>query len=289
MHRSKAKTTTTASSSRVLKPCGLPRGGFSPPPDAQVSAAQALAVRAALRRRSASGGRISASLLVFGLGNDAPMWQNMTSGRVAFVEDSPLWVERVVARFPRVEAHVVNYSQGTMATARIRFGPTQRFSWPKLDLRPQLPSSLRDAPWDVVIVDAPMAGAKKNPGRQQSIYTAAHLVSEGGTIFIDDCERENERFFGALFLGAMVGSVKRDECIGHDHLSGKAKRVAQNRRCEYRAPKQLGGSSSSRALFGQLRPPQLQARPRPRPLMQQHGGGRPRAAGASWRAARRKP
>lgn len=278
MHaRLPVKPTSASTAGRVLKPCGLPRNGFSPPPDAQVSAAQALAVRAALRRRSPAGGRVSASLLVFGLGNDAPMWQNMTAGRVVFVEDSPLWAERVAARFPRLEAHLVNYSQGTMATARIRFGPSQRFSWPKLDLRPQLPPSLREEPWDVVIVDAPMAGAKKNPGRQQSIYTAAHLVSEGGTVFIDDCERENERFFGALFLGAMVGSVRRDECLGHDHLSGKAKRVAQNRRCEYRAPKQLGASLvSSHALS------------RSRPQMQQHGGDRPRLAG-SWRPSRQKP
>ena len=59
-------------------PCGRSVGGLRPPPGAQVSAEQALAVQSALLRF----GR-NASLLVFGLGNDAPMWHNMTGGRVA--------------------------------------------------------------------------------------------------------------------------------------------------------------------------------------------------------------
>ena len=45
-----------------------------------------------------------------------------------------------------------------------------------------------------------------------------------------------ERFFGALFLGPVAGRVRRAECIGHDHRSGKEKRVAANTQCEYRAP-----------------------------------------------------
>ena len=211
-------------------PCGRSVGGFRPPPGAQVSAEQALAVQSALLRF----GR-NASLLVFGLGNDAPMWHNMTAGRVAFIEDSSDWVERAVAAAPYLEAHVARYTQGTLGTAKATFR-AKGGVWPQLDLRDQLPRSVHAHRWDVVVVDAPQAGARTNPGRQQSIYTAACLARPGGVIFVDDCERDNEAFFAASFLGAVVGSVRRAECLGRDHRSGREKLIAANRRCEYRAP-----------------------------------------------------
>ena len=198
---------------RTRAACDRLVDGLRPPTGAQVSVEQALAVRAALHRQSDGSHHISASLLVFGLGNDAPMWHNMTTGRVAFIEDEAEWVERARAGAAYLEAHVVRYAEGVVATAKVLFSAARRSSWPRLDLRPQLPPSVREQRWDVVVVDAPKAGAQKNPGRQQSIYTAARLVRPGaGAIFVDDCERENERFFAAAFLGERVGRVQRAEC-----------------------------------------------------------------------------
>ena len=225
-------------------PCGRSVGGFRPPPGAQVSAEQALAVQSALLRF----GR-NASLLVFGLGNDAPMWHNMTGGRVAFIEDSSDWVERAVAAAPYLEAHVARYSQGTLGTAKATFR-AKGGVWPQLDLRDQLPRSVQVHRWDVVVVDAPQAGARTNPGRQQSIYTAACLARPGGVIFVDDCERDNEAFFAATFLGAVEGSVRRAECRGRDHRSGREKLIAANRRCQYRAPGAQGTSAWRLSPFG---------------------------------------
>ena len=224
-------------------PCGRSVGGLRPPPGAQVSAEQALAVQSALLRF----GR-NASLLVFGLGNDAPMWHNMTGGRVAFIEDSSEWVERAVAAAPYLEAHVARYTQGTLGTAKATFH-AKGGQWPELDLRDQLPRSVRAHRWDVVVVDAPQAGARTNPGRQQSIYTAACLARPGGVIFVDDCERENEAFFAATFLGAVEGSVRRAECRGRDHRSGREKLIAANRRCQYSAP----GVQGRLSPFGRTR------------------------------------
>ena len=95
-----------------------------------------------------------------------------------------------------------------------------------------------------------MAGAKKNPGRQQSIYTAARLASDGAAVFVDDCERDNERYFAGLFLGPSVRSVGRSECVGVDHVSGKAKSIAANRRCEYHAPFGIRSGSAAPARSG---------------------------------------
>jgi hypothetical protein len=225
-------------------PCSRSVGGFRPPPGAQVSAEQALAVQSALLRF----GR-NASLLVFGLGNDAPMWHKMTGGRVAFIEDSPDWVKRAVAAAPYLEAHVARYTQGTLGTAKATFR-AKGGVWPQLDLQDQLPRSVQAHRWDVVVVDAPQAGARTNPGRQQSIYTAAALARPGGVIFVDDCERDNEAFFAATFLGAVEGSVRRAECRGLDHRSGREKLIAANRRCEYRAPGAKGTSAWRLSPFG---------------------------------------
>ena len=81
------------------------------------------------------------------------MWHNMTGGRVAFIEDSSEWVERAVAAAPYLEAYVARYTQGTLGTAKATFH-AKGGQWPELDLRDQLPRSVRAHRWDVVVVDA---------------------------------------------------------------------------------------------------------------------------------------
>jgi hypothetical protein len=49
-------------------------------------------------------------LLVFGLGNDTPFWNQMNSeGRSTFLEDDRSWFEKITQAFPSIEAYLVAY------------------------------------------------------------------------------------------------------------------------------------------------------------------------------------
>jgi hypothetical protein len=78
----------------------------------------------------------------------------------------------------------------------------------------RLPSSVRDAPWDVILVDAPPGGLPSHPGRMQSIYEASRLVSLTGHVFVHDCHREVERVCTDRFLGPGMALI-RDERLRH--------------------------------------------------------------------------
>jgi hypothetical protein len=59
---------------------------------------------------------VDGNLLVWGLGNDSPFWNNATTGRVAFLEDDiplkkagALWYDTITEKYPELEAYKVHY------------------------------------------------------------------------------------------------------------------------------------------------------------------------------------
>jgi glucuronoxylan 4-O-methyltransferase len=69
------------------------------------------------------------------------------------------------------------------------------------ELEMELPSSVRDRDWDVILVDAPSGYHPEHPGRMQSIYMAAELAEEGTDIFVHDINRAVEKAYSNKFLG----------------------------------------------------------------------------------------
>ena len=146
-------------------------------------------------------------LLVFGLGNDTPLWMEANRhGETVFLEDNDKWFEHVTKLYPQIKAYRVHY-------------PTQRSQWHDLlnrtkDLMMQLPAEVANRKWDVILVDAPAGYSDKNPGRMQSIYTASRLIGKGGHIFVDDCNRKVEQVYTDKYL-------QKQSRIPHILLNGK--------------------------------------------------------------------
>ncbi len=139
------------------------------------------------------------NLLVFGLGYDSIFWRDINSqGKTIFLEDSQAWIDKVKKRY-REHLKVFKVTYNTQI-GRDRSKFQDLVYWPAL--RMALPSEVELTEWDIVMVDAPMGGGDSNPGRWQSIYTAAHLWRPVGALtVIDDCDRHIENTFGLLVFG----------------------------------------------------------------------------------------
>lgn len=133
--------------------------------------------------------------LVFGLGRDSSFWERLNrGGKTLFIEDNRAWLERITADFPRLEAYLVEY--GTRLT-----------EWQELLDHPErlaitFPPAVENAPWDVILVDAPNGWPDSSPGRMKSISAAARLIGPAGDIFVHDCNRAVERIYCDAFLQA---------------------------------------------------------------------------------------
>jgi len=153
----------------------------------QLSARELAAVSWAVRRRKCC------AFLVFGLGNDSRFWRKLNrKGTTVFLEDDEQWLRNSSARDPKLRALQVAYG-------------TQRSQWRELlearDLLDMpLPVEVESRSWDVILVDAPAGWREDQPGRMQSIFLASRLVSEGGDVFVHDCDRTVERTYCDRYL-----------------------------------------------------------------------------------------
>lgn len=144
--------------------------------------------------RSAVLDKAPCNFLVFGLGNDSPLWHlTNLSGKTVFVEDNPEWRERVVSQHPELDVAMTSYS-------------TRRSEWEEyLDatdtLRMNLPEDISTVTWDVVLVDAPAGWKPEMPGRMQSIYETVRLTRPGSDVFIHDIDRTVEDVYSKRFFG----------------------------------------------------------------------------------------
>jgi uncharacterized protein (TIGR01627 family) len=133
-------------------------------------------------------------MLVFGCGNDSPLWEKVNAGGItAFLEDNPKWLAIARSRLTSSVVERVEYR------TRVADWPAQLDAGDALLL--DLPDNIKTRQWDVILVDGPAGNRDDFPGRAQSIVTAARLIAPGGTIFVHDCDRPLEREFCARYLG----------------------------------------------------------------------------------------
>lgn len=138
-------------------------------------------------------GKTPCNFLVFGLGNDTPLWARINRrGNTVFIEDDKLWLEKLLASDPRLKAYLVDYR-------------TQRTQWKEL-LEPPgllemaLPNEIESKEWDVILVDAPTGYSDANPGRMKSIFLSSKLAGKSSDVFVHDCDREVEKVYCDRFL-----------------------------------------------------------------------------------------
>lgn len=158
-------------------------------PAIQMSPAQIEAVSSAILSRGPK-----CNLLVFGLGNDSPLWAAINkNGHTLFLENIPEWISKTKAVSP--ELNIAQVSYGDVTVARAKKDPISIIE------RAQVPQLLLERKWDVIIVDGPMGYAPELPGRAIPICWTKKLASPATHIFIDDYDRDLESSY-ADFLFA---------------------------------------------------------------------------------------
>jgi glucuronoxylan 4-O-methyltransferase len=133
------------------------------------------------------------NFLVFGLGDDSAVWDATNrQGYTIFAEDDEEWVDSVLDEYPELNVFTYTYE-------------TERHEWEDLlechdELGMDLPESIRQRSWDVILVDAPAGYESDLPGRMQSIYTASRLAGPGTGVFVHDIDRKVESTYCDAFF-----------------------------------------------------------------------------------------
>ncbi|KAJ7568049.1 hypothetical protein O6H91_01G016600 [Diphasiastrum complanatum] len=161
--------------------------------------------------------RAPCNFLVFGLGHDSLMWKSLNyGGRTVFLEESDDWIKQIVSKHPNFEAYLVDYktmlkqSDQLLEYSRSKRSnicrPVQKLQRSKCDLAlNNLPKTLYNVEWDVIMIDAPRGYFPEAPGRMKAIFSAGVLARSrkgNGTtdIYLHDVDRPVERIYAEEFL-----------------------------------------------------------------------------------------
>jgi hypothetical protein len=151
--------------------------------DTQMSAPQIEAIAAAIKSRGPH-----CNMLVFGLGNDSPLWAALNSnGYTLFLEDVEEWIAKIFGIYPTLNVKHVSYAGTTVASASENPGATIEAA--------QAPAFLLGLRWDVIVIDGPMGYAPHLPGRALPICWVRQIAQRSTHIFVDDYDRKLEQTY----------------------------------------------------------------------------------------------
>ena len=137
------------------------------------------------------------NLLVFGLGGDAHLWDELNSnGLTVFLEDDKDWI----SKFSKSNLDIVSVDYSTFV------GDHEEINFNTEKLNMKIPKRISAQKWDFIIVDAPLGHGPpgrpyKGPGRMQSIHTAYQLLKDGGICVVDDMKRLVEQKYAFHYFG----------------------------------------------------------------------------------------
>lgn len=161
----------------------------------QMSAPQIEAIAAAIRSRGPN-----CNMLVFGLGNDSPLWAALNSaGYTLFLEDVQEWITNMLSIHPTLNVEQVSYAGTTVASALQ--SPNETIG------SAQVPLFLLERKWDVIVVDGPMGYAPGLPGRALPLCWTRQISQTSTHIFVDDYDRKLEKSY-ADFLFQHLGASR---------------------------------------------------------------------------------
>lgn len=137
------------------------------------------------------------NLLVFGLGEDSFLWNELNEeGNTVFLEDNLEWIRKIN------QEEILNVFQVDYHT---KVEEAFEYGYDVSSLRMDLPESVKSHDWDIILVDAPLGHQPprswSGPGRMSSIYEASVLIRPNGLVFVDDFARTIENAYANKFLG----------------------------------------------------------------------------------------
>jgi len=162
-------------------------------------------------RNEVCGRGFVANMLIFSLGFDSKFWLAINKGgRTRFIENSHEWAS-MQPDAVKASTLVVRYS-AVYPEADAILCKHHRLAEFK---ETQLPTDVKEACWDVILVDAPAGCGWKDPARMQSIYAARALSHDSTVVYTDDCQRRVESMYTLEHLHTK-GDTIRVLPNGHD-------------------------------------------------------------------------
>lgn len=154
----------------------------------QISRGQAAVIGAAI-----AGAGDGAKVLVFGCGNDSPLWAAMNpGGRTVFLENHKAWLGEARARCPDLDIREVSY-RGRSVEHSLPIDETELARFP-------VPDVVAECAWDVILIDSPMGSKPTMPGRSLPIWWASQVARPTTHVFVDDYRRALERAYADHFF-----------------------------------------------------------------------------------------
>lgn len=127
----------------------------------------------------------NSKMLVFGLGYDSKMWYEGNSKNTFFVENND---EYIHLNEKDISANnIIKYDYKTTCSESMKLSDNEimKFTIPE--------KLLKEAPFDIIIVDGPEGWEKNKPGRLIPCYWSTLLSKKGTIIYIDDSNRALEK------------------------------------------------------------------------------------------------
>ena len=142
------------------------------------------------------------NFLVFGTGNDTPLWRYANrKGKTLFLENIGKWI-----RPEDIDVIKVSYTTKRAWHKEL----LEEYRQGKVDrLVMDLPQEVLDTSWDCIFVDSPKGNNDKKPGRMQSIYTASIFANKKTEIFVHDCDRLVEDVYTKEMFSTIVHELTK--------------------------------------------------------------------------------
>ena len=137
-----------------------------------------------------------ANILVFGLGFDSILWNNLNkNGKTIFIEDNKDWIRK----FKHKNLSIKKVSYKTEIKKFREYGFKNEILLLKLN------KEITQTKWDIIIIDGPLGHQPPRdwagPGRMSSLYTAKQLSKYAKCIIVDDFSREIEKAYSCKYFG----------------------------------------------------------------------------------------
>ena len=147
--------------------------------------------------------KANCNLLVFGLGKDSDLWLNANpNGKTIFLEDNKDWINAVKIQMGNVGKQIdireITYNDVGYDADRL----LDEYKSGTNNLKLDLPTTIVNTEWDIIIVDAPAGYGMDMPCRMKSIYESYNLSNQtsGVDVFVHDAQRRIEKLYTDYFF-----------------------------------------------------------------------------------------
>lgn len=135
-------------------------------------------------------------MLVFGLGNDSIMWNELTNGNTIFIENYQKWID---LNKTILNQNIIKYEY-TGITVESSLNLLKQPE--DILIHNKLPFEIENkGPFDIILIDGPQGYKPNLPGRLYPIVWSLTRLSKPGTlVYIDDSNRQLESKCITAFL-----------------------------------------------------------------------------------------